>query len=46
MDDYAMRQWLKTAYPGEKWSKKVDKMPASQVSALYLKFQKEGRFNK
>ena len=46
MDDYAMRQCLKTAYPGEKWSKKVDKMPASQVSALYLKFQKEGRFNK
>ena len=44
MDDYTKRQWLKTAYPGDKWSKRVDKMVTGQVSSLYLKFGREGIF--
>ena len=46
MDDYTKRQWLKTAYPGDTWSKRVDKMPTAQVTALYLKFEREGRFKR
>lgn len=44
MDVKTMKEWLKTAYPGDKWSNKVNKMPDKQAQALYLKFQREGRF--
>ena len=46
MDDYTKRQLLKTADPGDKWSKIVDKRPTAQVTALDVKCEREGRFKR
>lgn len=43
MDANTMRDWVKSAYPGENWSNKVKKMPDSQIVALYNNLVKRGK---
>jgi hypothetical protein len=43
MEVWQMRDWVKSAYTGQIWKAKVDKMPNSQIIALYLKFVHEGK---
>lgn len=38
-----MRDWVKSAYPGQKWKDKVDKMPDNQIIPLYYSLIKQGR---
>ena len=38
-----MRSWVKTAYPGQKWADKVDKMSDQQIVALYYGFVQKGK---
>lgn len=38
------KQFLKTAYPGKEWARKVDRMPKDQVTAIY--FSIHDRMNK
>lgn len=40
-----MKQAILTVYPGEAWVKKVEKMKAGQIMAVYSKFLSEGKFN-
>jgi hypothetical protein len=40
-DIEVMRQWVANMYKGERWKKRVAKMPDSQVTAIYLKKQAE-----
>ena len=40
---YTMREAIKKAVGTDSWSIKVDKMYDDQVTAIYLKFEKEGR---
>lgn len=35
--DDQMREAIKKAYPGPAWTERVDKMPATQVAAVYLR---------
>lgn len=39
-----MREAIKKAVGTESWSIKVDRMYDDQVIAIYLKFEKEGKF--
>ena len=38
-----MRDWVRSAYPGPNWKKKVDKMPDDQIIALYYSLVKQGK---
>jgi hypothetical protein len=38
-----IRDEIKAAYPGEKWSKKVNKMADNQVLAIWFRLKKEGK---
>ena len=38
-----MRDWVKSAYPGEKWKSKVKTMPDDQIVPLYYSLIKQGR---
>ena len=38
-----MRDWVKSAYPSPNWRAKVDKMPDSQILALYRSLIKQGK---
>ena len=38
-----MRYYVKRAYPGKAWEKKVSKMPDSQVSAIYQRLLNNGK---
>ena len=38
-----MRDWVRSAYPGPNWKKKVDKMSDDQIIALYYSLVKQGR---
>ena len=38
-----MRDWVKSAYPGPNWKKKVDKMSDDQIIALYYSLVKRGK---
>lgn len=38
-----MREALKRTYSGEKWSKRVEKMPSKQVVAVYLRFKAQNK---
>lgn len=37
----AMRDTVRTAYPGDKWKAKVDKMSDNQVMAIYFRMCRE-----
>jgi hypothetical protein len=41
-----MRTAIRGVYHTESWNKKVDNMLDSQVVAIYLKFKREGKFDK
>lgn len=41
MPPIPIRELVKQAYPGKKWSTKVDKMTDGQVWILYLKFRNQ-----
>ena len=43
MNAVDMRDWVKSAYPGPNWKKKVDKMPDDQIIALYYSLVKQGK---
>lgn len=44
MDDIQRkRESLKTVYPNQTWSKKVDKMSDNAVVALYLKWRAQNK---
>jgi len=38
-----MRDWVRSAYPGPNWKKKVDKMSDDQIIALYYSLVKQGK---
>ena len=38
-----MRDWVRSAYPGLNWKKKVDKMSDDQIIALYYSLVKQGK---
>lgn len=40
------RDLLKRAYPNKKWANKVDKMTNSEVSAILIRLQAQGRLRK
>lgn len=41
------REELKKLYPkSDSWRAKVDKMSSAQVTAIYLKFKREGKLGK
>lgn len=40
-----MKQEILKVYPGEAWRRKVEKMKAGQILAIYSKFLSEGKFN-
>ena len=42
MTNADMRGWVKSAYPGPNWSKKVDKMTDVQVLAMYQRLVQSG----
>ena len=37
------RGWVKSAYPGPKWTQKVDKMTDEQVLAIYQRLIQNGK---
>lgn len=41
-----MRRKVMDAYPGERWRKKVDKMPDKQILAVYNQLLYSGRLIK
>jgi hypothetical protein len=41
VDPRKARGDLKSVYPGDQWSKKVDKMTDAQVIAVYLRFKEQ-----
>ena len=43
MDAYIMRDWVKSAYPGQNWKNKVNNMPDPQIVALYHNLIKRGK---
>lgn len=43
MEIFHMRTWVKKAYSGQNWKKKVDNMPDSQILALYNSLVKRGK---
>lgn len=40
-----MREWVKSAYPGDKWRKKVENMSDSQIVAVYYNLLRSGKIN-
>ena len=38
-----MREWVKSAYPGDRWKNKVNKMPDNQIIPLYYSLIKQGK---
>jgi len=38
-----MRDWVISAYPGDKWKEKVKKMPDDQIIPIYYRLIKKGR---
>lgn len=42
MTTEAMREWVLAQYPGKTWREKVAKMDDRQVTAVYLRMQREG----
>ena len=38
MQSYVMRQYVRDAYPGDTWKRKVDKMSDNQVHTVYARF--------
>lgn len=47
MGNQSEREGLKKAYPNsKKWHEKVDKMPDSQVTAVYLRLKSERKLGK
>lgn len=43
MTNADMRAWVKSAYPGPVWEKRVDKMTNAQVLAVYLRLVQTGK---
>lgn len=43
MEIPVMRKWVKAAYPGDGWKKKVEKMPDDQIVALFHQLRKRGK---
>ena len=43
MTNANMREWVKSAYPGTNWAKKVDKMTDEQVLAIYQRLVQTGK---
>lgn len=43
MNNQQKRTALKNAYPGKKWSDKVDKMDDQTVVAIYLRLKGQGK---
>lgn len=43
MTNANMRDWVKSAYPGPNWAKKVDKMTDEQVLAIYMRLVQTGK---
>ena len=41
-----MKAAILKVYPGKSWKRKVEKMKAGQILAIYTKFLSEGRFEK
>lgn len=41
-----MRHYISKVYPGERWKKKVAKMPDDQVMAVYFNFEERKMFDK
>lgn len=39
-----MRNEIAMVYPGEGWKQKVDRMHERQVVAIYMNFQRNGKF--
>lgn len=37
------RDWVRKAYSGKAWARKVDQMPDKQIEALFIKFRKQGK---
>lgn len=37
------REAIKTVYASEAWRQKVDTMSTAQVTAIYLRFKREGK---
>lgn len=47
MDINQKREELKKVYPNSKqWHEKVNKMPENQVTAIFIRFQAQGRLGK
>lgn len=40
-----MREFVSKAYPGDKWQRKVQKMPDAQVAAIYWRLVRQARAN-
>ena len=38
-----MREWVLSAYPGEKWAQKVKNMSDGQILAVYQSLVKQGK---
>lgn len=38
-----MREYVTKAYSGDYWKRKVAKMPAQQVMAIYFRLMREGK---
>jgi hypothetical protein len=43
MSGISKRELIKQAYPTKTWQAKVDKMPESQVTAIYLRLKGQGK---
>lgn len=43
MSGISKRELIKQAYPTKTWQAKVDKMPESQVIAVYFRLRKQGK---
>jgi len=43
MNSDKKREAVKAAFPGQKWQQKVAKMTVSQLTAIYLNLQQQGK---
>jgi hypothetical protein len=43
MSGISKRELIKKAYPTKAWADKVDKMPESQVTAIFFSLRKKGK---
>lgn len=41
-----MKGFVKSAYAGERWARKVEHMSDEQICAVYFRFQRAGKFDK